>query len=57
MTGSLYGRHSSAVAGGGKRAFVAGMARSVASGLYRNTFGYLFGGSGGDAPAQDTVTD
>ena len=57
MTGSLYGRHSSAVAGGGKRAFVAGMARSVASGLYRNTFGYLFGGGGGDAPAQDTVTD
>ena len=42
MTGALFGKSDSS---GGKRAFVSSMARSVASGLYNRTFGYLLGGA------------
>ena len=41
LQGSLYDKAEKT---GGKRAFVAGVASAVASGLYNNTFGYMFGG-------------
>lgn len=46
MNGSLYGKNekSEKTPDGGKRAFISGMARAVASGIYKNTFGYVFGG-------------
>lgn len=54
MNGEFFEKQSSESAGG-KRAFVAGVARSVASGLYKNTFGYLFGN--GDAQPVETPAD
>ena len=45
MNGSLFNKEKAGAAQGGKRAYVASVARAAASGLYRNTFGYIFGAS------------
>ena len=57
MTGALFDKGNQN-AGTGKRAYVAGIARSMASGLYNRTFGYFMGGaSGGAADANDEVDE
>ena len=56
-SGALFGKNSEGQSGGGKRAFVAGVARSMASGLFNNTFGYLLGGSTAAATGQNETGD
>ena len=47
LKGALFStkESSSETLGGGKRAYMASVAKSVASGLYSRTFGYMFGTS------------
>jgi len=55
LNGALYGREKDGKgAGGGKRALVGRVATAVVSGLYRNTFGYFFGGGSDNQESVET---
>ena len=58
MTGALFGKNGAdQTSAGGKRAFIGRMAKAAASGLYRNTFGYFFGGGSGEQDQDNSEED
>ena len=58
MSGALFGKNEAdQTSGGGKRAFIGRMAKAAASGLYRNTIGYLFGGGSGEQDQDNSEED
>ena len=59
MSGALFDKGDQITGGAGKRAYVAGIARSMASGLYSRTFGYFMGGAttGGAADANEEADE